>query len=197
MKVKSVSTSGWVRSLAVALVSAVALLAFTPAAPAAPQGPWVLPASDLSAAGQNAERPQTAIAPDGTTTVVWERHDGANYVVQAATRPRAAPSALRSTSRPPARTPTTPRSRSPPTAPPLWSGLATTAPTTWSGPPPARRAAPSALRSTSRPPTTAPPALRSQSPPTEPPRWPGTPTPAWARHQGRDPPAGRLLRRCG
>ncbi len=46
---------------------------------------WNLPATDISAAGQDAEQPQIAVAPDGTTTVVWRRLvDG---TIQAATRP--------------------------------------------------------------------------------------------------------------
>ena len=54
-------------------------------APAALANPWILPPTDVSAAGQDAEQPRVAIAPDGTTTVVWQRDlDG---ITQAATRP--------------------------------------------------------------------------------------------------------------
>ncbi len=42
---------------------------------------------DLSVSGRDASIPQVAIAADGTTTVVWRRFNGANYVVQASTRP--------------------------------------------------------------------------------------------------------------
>ncbi|MFM9077615.1 MAG: InlB B-repeat-containing protein, partial [Solirubrobacterales bacterium] len=42
---------------------------------------------DLSGAGPDADSPQVAIAPDGATTVVWERFDGTNFIIQAATRP--------------------------------------------------------------------------------------------------------------
>ena len=42
---------------------------------------------DLSAPGQWAKVPQVATAPDGTTTVVWQRLDGADDIIQAATRP--------------------------------------------------------------------------------------------------------------
>ncbi len=42
---------------------------------------------DLSATGQNADYPQIAIGPDGAATAVWYRYDGADYLVQAATRP--------------------------------------------------------------------------------------------------------------
>ncbi len=42
---------------------------------------------DLSAAGQNAESQQVAIAADGATTVVWRRLEGLNVIVQARTRP--------------------------------------------------------------------------------------------------------------
>jgi len=41
---------------------------------------------DLSATGQNAQNPQVAIGPDGTTTITWSRSNGSNYIVQAATR---------------------------------------------------------------------------------------------------------------
>lgn len=41
---------------------------------------------DLSQTGQNAVVPQIAAAPDGTTTVVWNRSNGSNLVVQAVTR---------------------------------------------------------------------------------------------------------------
>jgi hypothetical protein len=37
----------------------------------------------LSAAGGNAAEPHVALAPDGTATVVWDRFDGSNFVVQA------------------------------------------------------------------------------------------------------------------
>ncbi|MGB0121187.1 MAG: hypothetical protein WBP55_09580, partial [Solirubrobacterales bacterium] len=43
--------------------------------------------ADLSATGEDAERPQVAIGPDGTATVVWRGSDGSNYIIQAATRP--------------------------------------------------------------------------------------------------------------
>lgn len=42
---------------------------------------------DLTATGLNASNPQIAMAPDGTTTVVWGRSNGSNTIVQAATRP--------------------------------------------------------------------------------------------------------------
>ncbi len=42
---------------------------------------------DLSATGQDNDRSQIAIAPDGTATVVWRRSDGTNTIIQAATRP--------------------------------------------------------------------------------------------------------------
>jgi len=54
---------------------------------AAPQGPWVLPASDISAPGQDAESPQITTAPDGAASAVWERSNGANGIIQASTRP--------------------------------------------------------------------------------------------------------------
>ena len=41
---------------------------------------------DLSTTGGNAYYPQVATGPDGTTTITWERYDGSNWIVQAATR---------------------------------------------------------------------------------------------------------------
>ena len=73
---------------AVSLVAAV--LAFVlggSSVSAEPQGPWVLPVEDLSEAGQSASDPQVSAAPDGTATAVWRRSDGANTIIQAATRP--------------------------------------------------------------------------------------------------------------
>ena len=65
------------------------LVAVGMASPAmsAPQGPWALPAADLSALGQDAVGSQIATGPDVTATVVWRRNDGANSIIQAATRP--------------------------------------------------------------------------------------------------------------
>ena len=72
------------RALVVAFLAVVgATLAL--GAPAATANPWILPPTDVSAAGQDSDQPQVAIAPDGTTTVVWRRDlDG---ITQAATRP--------------------------------------------------------------------------------------------------------------
>ncbi len=48
---------------------------------------WQLPALDVSAPGQDATSPQVAVAPDGSTTIVWTRStDTGNSAVQAATR---------------------------------------------------------------------------------------------------------------
>jgi hypothetical protein len=41
---------------------------------------------NLSTTGQDAENPQVATGPDGTTTITWHRSNGSNYIVQAATR---------------------------------------------------------------------------------------------------------------
>ncbi len=47
---------------------------------------------DLSApGGGNAVSPRITTAPDGTTTVVWQRDDNSNWIVQAATRPPGGP----------------------------------------------------------------------------------------------------------
>jgi phage terminase large subunit-like protein len=39
--------------------------------------------NSLSASGGDAAEPQPAVSPDGTVTVVWDRFDGSNFVVQA------------------------------------------------------------------------------------------------------------------
>jgi phosphoserine aminotransferase len=41
---------------------------------------------NLSGTGGDAENPQVATGPDGTTTITWRRSNGSNYIVQAATR---------------------------------------------------------------------------------------------------------------
>ncbi len=41
---------------------------------------------DLSAPGQDATRPEVAVGPGGLTAVVWQRSDGSNTIIQAATR---------------------------------------------------------------------------------------------------------------
>jgi len=42
--------------------------------------------ADISVFGQTAFFQQIAVGPDGTTTVVWRRYNGANWIIQAATR---------------------------------------------------------------------------------------------------------------
>ena len=51
-----------------------------------PGGAWSA-AVDISVAGRNAEEPDVGIDSAGNATAVWRRHDGADYVVQTATRP--------------------------------------------------------------------------------------------------------------
>jgi hypothetical protein len=48
---------------------------------------------EISAPGKNAEEPQARVAidPAGDAVAVWERYDGANYIVEAATKAPAAP----------------------------------------------------------------------------------------------------------
>ena len=41
---------------------------------------------DVSTTGQDADSPQVATGPDGTTTITWRRSNGFNTIVQAATR---------------------------------------------------------------------------------------------------------------
>ncbi len=74
---------GVVGLLAVGCVTAV----FGVPSAVAFQGPWVTPAVDLSAAGEQAYNPNVAVGPDGTATAVWERNSGTKRIVQASTRP--------------------------------------------------------------------------------------------------------------
>ena len=47
---------------------------------------WVLPAGPVSVTGQSAYVPQIGVSSDGTKAVaVWQRYNGAKYIVQAAT----------------------------------------------------------------------------------------------------------------
>ena len=72
---------------AVSLIAACAVLGSASTfASAAPQGPWVLPASDLSVPGKSTFNPALAVAPDATTTAVWQRSDGTS-TIRSATRP--------------------------------------------------------------------------------------------------------------
>ena len=50
---------------------------------------WTLPATTLSSSIPNTPFPQIAVAPDGTTTVVWSRDNGSKIIIQALTRPAA------------------------------------------------------------------------------------------------------------
>ena len=76
------------KKLAVSMVGAVLVTGLlVSVAAAAPQGPWVLPAQNLSAAGGNGEAPQLSAGPDGSVTAVWSRDDGTDHTVQTATRP--------------------------------------------------------------------------------------------------------------
>ena len=52
-----------------------------------PPGGAFGPPVDLSVTTQDALAPQLAVAADGTTTAIWSRNNGANYVIQASTRP--------------------------------------------------------------------------------------------------------------
>ena len=82
--------SGSPRIVSASLALIIGLLtagALAGPAGAAPQGPWALPAGDLSATGGSAGNPQIAIAPDGSTTAVWYRFNGTHTIIQAATQP--------------------------------------------------------------------------------------------------------------
>jgi hypothetical protein len=50
-------------------------------------GAWSEPPDNLSEIGQDAGLPQVAVDPQGNATAVWQRSDGANYIVQSASRP--------------------------------------------------------------------------------------------------------------
>jgi hypothetical protein len=71
------------------LMTGIMLLVFGPMAIADPQRPWVLPARNLSAAGQNSDQPQIAVGPNGAATAVWRNFDGSGggSKIQTATRP--------------------------------------------------------------------------------------------------------------
>lgn len=47
---------------------------------------WQLPASTLSEIFPNTPYPRVAVAPDGTTTVVWRQNNGLNDIIRASTR---------------------------------------------------------------------------------------------------------------
>ena len=72
----------------VLILAAGTSLSTSTAARATPLGPWLPnPPINLSTTLQNAERPQVATGPDGTTTITWLRStDDSNTIVQAATR---------------------------------------------------------------------------------------------------------------
>jgi len=71
----------------VLMLAAGASLSTSAAALATPLGPWLPnPPIDLSTTGRDAESPQVATGPDGTTTITWSRSNGSKWIVQAATR---------------------------------------------------------------------------------------------------------------
>ncbi len=81
------SISSWSGAV-IALLAAVFAMALVPAAAsAAPQGPWQVPATDLSAPAEEAIASTVRIGPDGSAIAVWQIDDGATNVIQAATRP--------------------------------------------------------------------------------------------------------------
>ncbi len=77
------------RAVVARLATFVAVGAATLAlgAPTALANTWLLPSTSLSAAGQNSEAPQVAVAPSGETTVVWAQEVGSTLVIQVRTRP--------------------------------------------------------------------------------------------------------------
>jgi hypothetical protein len=50
-------------------------------------GEWGMPAADLSAEGQTAEKPRVAVDASGDAVAVWMRLNGSNLIVQTASRP--------------------------------------------------------------------------------------------------------------
>src|SRR4051794_520801 len=62
-----------------------ALLFLLPAAPALAAPRWLAPVH-VSLAGQKSPMPQVAVDADGDAVAVWERWNGTNYIVQAASR---------------------------------------------------------------------------------------------------------------
>jgi len=48
-------------------------------------GSWGAPVS-LSAAGQSTNSPEIAVGPNGSAVAVWERYDGADWIIQAASK---------------------------------------------------------------------------------------------------------------
>ena len=76
------------RAFAVALAFAAGLITLVSATSvAAPQGPWVLPAVDVSVPGQDADAPELAVGPDGSATVVWTRDGATDDTLKVASRP--------------------------------------------------------------------------------------------------------------
>jgi hypothetical protein len=45
-------------------------------------GSWTTPADNLSEAGQDAWAPQVSVDANGAATVVWNRYDGSNFIIQ-------------------------------------------------------------------------------------------------------------------
>jgi hypothetical protein len=78
----------WLNAAVLFCLAMLALLWTPGLAGAAPQGPWQLPASTLTAPASQAFNPQVATAPDGTTTVAWQRLPSPGLsVIEVATRP--------------------------------------------------------------------------------------------------------------
>ncbi len=67
---------------AAVVAAALCLVVTASTASAAPQGPWVLPAGNLSSPGQNASGPQISTAPNGSATAIWNRFNGSNGIIQ-------------------------------------------------------------------------------------------------------------------
>jgi hypothetical protein len=54
-------------------------------------GPWQMTPDDLSLSGQDASNPQIAVDSNGNATVVWSRYNGADFIIQASSKPFGGP----------------------------------------------------------------------------------------------------------
>ncbi len=77
----------WSGAVIVSLAALCALALVPATASAAPQGPWQVPATDLSASAADAIAPDLKILPDGSAIAVWWINDGPSNSIQASTRP--------------------------------------------------------------------------------------------------------------
>ncbi len=106
---------------------------------AAPQGPWILPADNLSQPGQDAFFPHAGVDPDGSDDRGFRTVQRIQLRSQSASRPRGGASGPRRTSLDPVERDSTQPWPPPRTARRSWPGRNSKAPTTRSVPNPAAR----------------------------------------------------------